>query len=124
MSTLRGCPPRWVCGGGISGAKIPHCASVRSEGYRFRDRPSVAKCVYSFTGEACVNCLPNQAFCQGRFPESLLDVGKEDETPLLWYIPPQTRTYGNKDVTRSARSRKRPGLPCRSAIHTDSGFWR
>src|SRR3989442_5689050 len=72
MSTLRGCPPRWVCGGGISGAKIPHCASVRSEGYRFRDRPSVAKCVYSFTGEACANCLPNQAFCQGQFPESLL----------------------------------------------------
>src|SRR2546426_8071168 len=71
MSTLRGCPPRWVCGGGISGAKIPHCASVRSEGYRFRDRPSVAKCVYSFTGEACANCLPNQAFCQGQFPESL-----------------------------------------------------
>src|SRR2546425_4019675 len=75
MSTLRGCPPRWVCGGGISGAKIPHCASVRSEGYRFRDRPSVAKCVYSFTGEACANCLPNQAFCQGQFPESLLDQG-------------------------------------------------
>src|SRR3989442_12283036 len=72
MSTLRGCPPPWVCGGGISGAKIAHCASVRSEGYRFRNCPAVAKCVYSFIGEACANCLPNQAFCQGQFPESLL----------------------------------------------------
>src|SRR5882672_9638200 len=43
LSTLRGCPPRWGCGGGISGAKIPHCSSVRSEGYGFRYCPSIDK---------------------------------------------------------------------------------
>src|SRR5215468_8593063 len=37
MSTVRGCPPRGLClAGGISGATMVHCSSVRSEGYCFR----------------------------------------------------------------------------------------
>ena len=51
--------------------------------------------MYSFTGEACANCPPNQAFCQGRFPESLLQSGvrgPESENSNPQALPPNPQS--------------------------------
>jgi hypothetical protein len=50
MHTVRGRPPRVVLAGGISGAIIAHCASVRSVGYNFRRGEIMS---HSFALEEC-----------------------------------------------------------------------
>src|ERR1700758_4976521 len=72
MSTARGLPPRGLClAGGISGATMAHCSSVRSEGYAFRERSSCTICAHSSAVERGANYLRNLLFCQVMFPDSL-----------------------------------------------------
>src|SRR5215468_3304846 len=79
MSTVRGCPPRGLClAGGISGAMMAHCSSVRSEGYCFRAWSFFFIRAHSSAGGMCTNSLTNILFCQALFPDSLLE-GKDDE---------------------------------------------
>src|SRR5215831_15156090 len=76
MLTFRGRPPRGLClAGGISGATIAHCSSVRSDGYVFRPWPSCTMSAHSCTDGTCANYLSNLLFCQGMFPDSLLTNG-------------------------------------------------
>src|SRR5215470_14584089 len=75
MSTVRGCPPRGLClAGGISGAMMAHCSSVRSEGYCFRAWSFFFIRAHSSAGGMCTNSLTNILFCQALFPDSLLGV--------------------------------------------------
>src|SRR5512134_837848 len=73
MSTCRGCPPRGPdLAGGISGATMAHCSSVRSEGYFLRDWSFCNIRAHSSTDGICTNYLTNILFCQALFPDSLL----------------------------------------------------
>src|SRR5882672_10137866 len=86
LSTLRGCPPRWVCGGGISGAKIPHCSSVRSEGYGFRYCPSIDKYALLHWG-SMRQLSPNSCFLPS--PVSGEPLSDDAHGPQLTvYVPP------------------------------------
>src|SRR4029453_6748606 len=75
MSTSRGRPPRGLrVAGGIIGSTMAHCASVRSEGYTFRERPSCSICAHSSAEGICANYLTNPLLCQVMFPDRLLDL--------------------------------------------------
>src|SRR3989442_10312729 len=91
MSTSRGRPPRLLClAGGIIGATMAHCSSVRSEGYIFRDRFSFNIIAHSSTDGICANYLTNLLLCQSLFPDSLLvmdgSVVGRDCTALMIHV--------------------------------------
>src|SRR5262247_4296467 len=72
MSTVRGCPPRGLCvAGGISGATMAHCSSVRSDGYFFRDWSFFNIRAHPLLVGYALNYLTNILFCQVLFPDSL-----------------------------------------------------
>ena len=72
LSPARGCPPRGLClAGGSSGATMAHCASVRSEGYFFRDWSFFNIRAPSSADGICAHYLTNILFCQALFPDSL-----------------------------------------------------
>src|SRR5262245_23890949 len=78
MSTARGCPPRRLClAGGIIGATIVHCSSVRSEGYLFRDWSFFNIRAHSSAEGICANYLLHILFCQALFPDSLSEMADE-----------------------------------------------
>src|SRR5437016_5654385 len=92
MSTVRGCPPRELClAGGISGATMAHCSSVRSEGYFFRVWSFFSIRAHSSAGGICANCLTNILFCQALFPDSLLEA-RPDSWRIQWYLKERNLT--------------------------------
>src|SRR5712664_1986069 len=115
MSTLRGRPPCLLClAGGIMGATIAHCSSVRSDGYLFRDWSSCNIDAHSSVDGLCANYLTNLPFCHALFPDSLSLC-----TPMRWHLfvdverkPAQTCTVWSRQCgafPAGARVQRFPG---------------
>src|SRR5262252_9500515 len=72
MSTCRGCPPRGPdLAGGISGATMAQCSSVRSEGDFLRNWSFFNIIAHSSADGLCAHYLTPILCCQALFPESL-----------------------------------------------------
>jgi hypothetical protein len=59
----------------MSGSRIVHGSSVRSEEYGFRAGVSLDMVAHSVLREGCANGPINHVFWQVQFPDSLLVVG-------------------------------------------------
>src|SRR5882724_10597568 len=119
MAIARGRPPRSLRGAGISGSKLAHCSSVKSDGYDFL-------CCWSHDMLAPSLALTRStpAFyhisSQNQFPESLL----QHESPSIGCSFGQTRL--SCLIVGSMQSREKMTLPLVYCIHasTKYGAWR
>src|SRR5215510_4413854 len=136
MSTVRGCPPRGLClAGGISGAMMAHCSSVRSEGYCFRAWSFFFIRAHSSAGEMCANSLTNILFCQALFPDSLsvaIEVPRgalvagliERGFPVFAMNPKQLERFRDRHRVAGAKDDRRDALVLADSMRTDQPSFR